>query len=158
MDNLLKLTQYFDIIEKKIHGEDMERTTCKRNCFWTKKFNKKARAAFQLRQHVKFAWTSRSNSRASVGPYRMFVYQSIICLITNLQLKFLSQMTQKIKCIRSINNIHWQLLDFFSFKLLFSLKSKKSSTAWKISSHFVDVKKYFIFYNIAINTRIIFSK
>ena len=67
----------------------------------------------RLGQRVKYAWTSRSNSRASIGPYRMFVYQSIICLITNLQLKFLSQMIQKIICIRSINNIHGQLLDFF---------------------------------------------
>ena len=83
---------------------------------------------------IKYAWTSRSNSRASIGPYRMFVYQSIICLVTNLQLKFLSQMTQKIMCIRSFNNIHWQLLDFFSFKLMFSLKSKNSFTAWKIST------------------------
>ena len=66
-----------------------------------------------LGQRVKYAWTSRSNSHASIGPYRMIVYQSIICLITNLQLKFLSQMTKKIMCIRSINNIHGQLLDFF---------------------------------------------
>ena len=87
-----------------------------------------------LGQRVKYAWTSRSNCRASIGRYRIFVYQSIICLITNLQFKFLSQMTQKIMCIRSINNIHWQLLDFFSFQFMFSLKSKNSSTAWKIST------------------------
>ena len=108
----------------------------------------------RLGQRVKYAWTSRSNSRASIGPYRMFVYQSIICLITNLHLKLLSQMTQNIICIRSINNIHWQLLDFFSFKLMFSLKSKNSSK--NKHSHFLDydsdVRKYFIFYNIAINT------
>ena len=88
----------------------------------------------RLGQRIKYAQTSHSNSRASIGPYRMFVYQSIICLITNLQLKFLSQMTQKIMCIRSINNIHWHLLDFFSFKLIVKLKSKNSSTAWKIST------------------------
>ena len=88
----------------------------------------------RLGQRVKYAWTSRSNSRSNIGPYSMFVYQSIICLITNLQLKFLSKMAQKIMCIRSINNIHWQLLDFFPFKLMFSLKSKNSPTAWKIST------------------------
>ena len=88
----------------------------------------------RLGQRVKYAWTSRSNSRASIGTYRMFLYQSIICLITNLQLKFLSQMTPKTMCIRSVSNIRWQLLDFFSFKLMFSLKSKNSSTAWKIST------------------------
>ena len=48
----------------------------------------------RLGQRVKYAWTNRSNSRPSIGPYRMFVYQSIICLITNLQLKFFSQMTK----------------------------------------------------------------
>ena len=67
----------------------------------------------RLGQRVKYAWTSRSNSRARIGPYRMFAFQSIICLIANLQFKFLSRMTQKIMCIRSINNIHWQLVDFF---------------------------------------------
>ena len=48
----------------------------------------------RLGQHVKYAWTSRSNSRASIRPYRMFLYESIIYLITNLQLKSLSQMTK----------------------------------------------------------------
>ena len=88
----------------------------------------------RLGQRVKYAWTSRITSRASIGPYRMYVYQSIICLIANLQFEFLSQITQKIMCIRSINNIHQPLLDFFSFKLMFSLKSKNRSTTWKIST------------------------
>ena len=69
-------------------------------------FRRDVKSSLQrLGQRVKYAWTSRSNSRASIGPYRMFVHQSIICLIINLQLEFLSQMAQK-KCVLGLSIIY----------------------------------------------------